>query len=120
MVSLINIQAQTYTLPTVLVDSMIWEVQKGRACDTALNFALQSIEAKNVLIDGQGKLIELRGRQIATLTELDQTWQMRMDNQADLFFIEKSKLKQQKRKWLKIALSEAGLIALLLAVFLSQ
>lgn len=97
---------------------MIFEVRKGRECSATLTASLERITALQILNHSQGQLIELRGREVANLKELDHNWSLRMDNQADLFFIEKSKLKEQKRKWLKIALSEAGLIAVLLVLLL--
>lgn len=95
---------------------MIWEVQKGRACDTALNFALQTIESKNVLIDGQGKIIELRDQQIENYALLDANWSARLQNQTELFQIERSNLKQKIRKRNKILVGQGLVIAILLAL----
>lgn len=109
-------QSATFTLPTYVLDSMIWEVQKGRACDTALNFALQTIESKNVLIDGQGKIIELRDQQIENYALLDANWSARLQNQTELFQIERSNLKQKIRKRNKILVGQGLVIAILLAL----
>lgn len=95
---------------------MIFEVRKGRQCDTAMNFALQSIESKNVLIDGQGKIIELRGQQIENYALLDQNWSLRLTNQSDLFMIEKSNLKKKIKKHRKIIVGQGLVIAILLAL----
>lgn len=95
---------------------MIWEVQKGRACDTALNFALQSIEAKNVLIDGQRKLIDLRGKQIENYALLDANWSARLQNSNDLFQIEKSNLKQKIKRRNKFIAGQGLVIAILVGL----
>lgn len=97
---------------------MIFEVRKGRECSATLAASLERITALQILSTEQAGLIELRGREVQALKELDGNWSLRLQNQTDLFLIEKSKLKTQKRKWLRIAISEAGLIAVLLAVLL--
>lgn len=112
-------QSKTFTLRTDILDSMIFELRKGRACDTALNFALQTIESKNNLIHGQDKIIELRGQEIENYRLLDANWSARLTNQAELESLERSKLKTKLRKQRKIIFGEAvGIIALLAVIVL--
>jgi hypothetical protein len=111
-------QSKTFTLPIAIVDSLIFETRKGRACDTALNFALQTIQAKNSLIDGQGKIIELRAKEIGLLKELDANWSARLTNQAELSSIERQKLRNKVRKLGRIIFGESVGIGVLLALLL--
>lgn len=111
-------QSKTFTLPTVIVDSMIFEVRKGRECDTALNFALQTIEAKNSLIHGQGKIIELRGKQIENYALLDANWSERMSNLTETHSLDKAKLKAEKKKLRKIIFGESLAIIVLVVLLL--
>ena len=97
---------------------MIYEVRKGRACDTALNFALQTIEAKNNLIDGQSKIIELRAKEIANYRLLDANWSQRLTNQAELSSIERQKLRNKVRKRGKIIFGQSVGIGVLIALLL--
>lgn len=112
--SAIQSYAQLYTLKVSQFDSLIWMAHKSKACDTALNFALQTIEAKNSLIHGQGKIIELRGSQIATLQELDGNWSSRMQNAQDLYFLDKSILKAKIKRKNKTILGLSGISLILL------
>jgi len=97
---------------------LIYEVRKGRACDTALNFALQTIEAKNSLIDGQGKIIELMGQEIENYRLLDANWSARLTNQAELSSIERQKLRHKVRKRGKIIFGQSVGIGVLIALLL--
>lgn len=87
--------------------------QKSKACDTALNFALQTIQQKDALIAGQGKLIDLRGKEVANLTELDRNSQLQRENLVNTFNLEKSKLKAQKQKWRRVAFGQAVVIVII-------
>jgi hypothetical protein len=64
-----------YTLPSVIVDSLIWETLRGRECAnlTALQ-AVGLIQANEVIL-GQGKAIELLKTQINTLEQANYNWE---------------------------------------------
>jgi hypothetical protein len=109
---------QSYIIKVSQLDSLLWMAQKSKTCDSALNFALETIKAKDALVEGQGKLIDLRGKEVATLKELDANWELRLDNTNKAFLIQKSELKQKVRRKNKVILAESGLIGLLLLILL--
>jgi hypothetical protein len=90
--------------------------QKSKACDTALNFALQTIEAKNSLIDGQSKLIALRGIEIENYRLLDANWSARLTNQNELFQIQREKDRYKIKKQRKTIFGLSGGIVILVAI----
>jgi hypothetical protein len=109
---------QYYRIRTGAFDSLAYLAQKGKICDTALNSHLKAITALQNLNRASERLSQENAAQVATLKAQIGNLKDQNQNQQDLYTIEKSKLKQQKRKWIKIAISEAGLIALLVAVIL--
>ena len=117
-IQFVQAQSPSFTLPTSVLDSMVWEVRKGRQCDTALNFALQTIEQKNALIAGQGKLIDLRAKEVATLQELDRNSGLQRDNLEKTFNLDKSILKTKIKKKNRTILGLSGLSAVLLAILI--
>lgn len=114
--SAIQSYAQLYTLKVSQFDSLIWMAQKGQFCDTAYTTALERITALQNLTHSQGQLIELRGREVATLKELDGNWSLRLQNQTDLYFIEKSALKAKVKKQRKTIFGLSGVSLILLAI----
>lgn len=92
--------------------------QKSKTCDSALNFALETLKAKDALVEGQGKLIELRGKEVAALKELDANWELRLDNTNKAFLIQKSELRKKVKKRNRIIFAESGLIGLLVLILL--
>lgn len=116
--SVIQSYAQSYTLKVSQFDSLIWLAKKGKFCDTLSKTHLNRITALENLTLTQGALIELRGREVAKLKELDSNWSDRLTNQNDLFQIEKSTLKTRIRKRNKIIVAETTVIGVLLLILL--
>lgn len=97
---------------------MIFEVKKGRTCADALNSALETLKEKDSVIHGQGKLIELRGKEMASLKELDRNSGLQRDNLVKTHEVDKSLLKTKVRKRGRIIAGQSGLIAILFLVLI--
>lgn len=118
MVNVIPSLSQSYTIKVSKLDSLIFYAKKGKFCDSLSETHLKAITALQISDSQKGKVIELQSSLIENYRILDANWSESLQNQADLFLIEKSKLRSQKRKWLRISIAEAGLIAVLLIALL--
>jgi len=106
--------SQTYTLPSVLFDSMVFEVIKGRSCDS-----LQAIRAERIKNQGEQLLNQDSALKLAVSLSEAKEAEVKELRQALTITEAKSKmeLKDQKRKTRKvaiIAISEAILLIVIL------
>jgi hypothetical protein len=103
-----------YTLPSVIVDSLIWETLRGRECAnlTALQ-AVGLIQANEVIL-GQGKAIELLKSQINTLERANYNWEHTLSISNEQW---EREIKHYRRKligWKLIAIGQVVLLVLVL------
>lgn len=108
----------TYATPVNYFDSLTYETRLGRSCSELSASQDSLIQAQSLELVAGDKLMKLQGSQIANFEFRNDQQNARFDNAQELFAIEKSKLKVQKRKWLRIAIAEGGLIAVLLIALL--
>lgn len=115
MIAPVIAKSQSFTLPTSILDSMLWEVERGRSCDS-----LRLAQAK--LINSQGKQLlstekELKLSQAKSVLQdsllANEQNQRKLDQrQSDL---DKKVLKGKvKRRNKFIAIESIGIILLLL------
>lgn len=117
MTGSVTASAQNYTLPAWVYDSMTFEVARGRECSAlvdGLNFEILALKSVTL---SQDKAITLQKDQIQSYAILEGNLKAQNQNQSDLFFIEKSKLKGKIKKKNKtigvLSLVIAGLVAAL-------
>ena len=110
--------SQNFTLPSVVVDSMIFEVRKGRACDSLQKAQLRLILATQEQLSSRDKVIALQDRQIENYGLIQETWEKRFTNAQELYTIEKSSLRQKVKKRNKLIVGQSLVIAILVAVIL--
>ncbi len=118
MTGSVTASAQNYTLPAWVYDSMTFEVARGRECSAlvdGLNFEILALKAVTL---SQGKAITLQKEQIQSYAILEGNLKAQNQNQSELFFIEKSTLRQKVKKRNKLIIGMAGTIAVLVAVIL--
>lgn len=109
-------QIKTFPVPVGILDTMLFEIERGRSCDSlqkALNFEILALNAVSLSKD---KAITLQKGQIQTYAVLEGNLRDQMQNQVDLFQIERSNLKQKIRKRNKILVGQGLVIAILVAL----
>lgn len=107
---------QFYRIEVGKLDTLFFLATKGKKCDS-LQISLQGVlKAQEAQIEGQGKIIELSGRQIENYRILDANSQAQLQNTNDLFLIEKSELKQKVKKQRRTIFGLSGVSLILLAI----
>lgn len=83
--------SQTYPIPVEVFDRMVWEVQRGRACDTLQ--ARQAVEINAMLkeLAHQGQIIELQAGQITDAGAVIQAERMQRGTEGKLHMQEVAK-----------------------------
>jgi len=115
MIGSVTAFSQTYTLPSVLFDSMVFEVRKGRSCDS-----LQAIRAERIKNQGEQLLNQDSALKIAvTLSEAKEA-EVNELRQALTKTEAKSnmELKNQKTKTRKITLIAIGQTVIIVLLIL--
>lgn len=97
---------------------MIFEVRKGRVCDSLQNAQSRLILATQEQLSTRDKVIALQDAKIENLGLISQTWEKRYDSAQELYSIDKSRMKTKLRKRGRIIFGESVGIAVLLVVFL--
>jgi hypothetical protein len=100
--------SQYYTLPSVIADSLVFEVQQGRQC--AEITALQAVQLTNLsdIVDSQSKAIELLKTQTNALQGQVYIWEQTLVISGE----QNKRLKKSIVKWKLIAIGQAVLIIL--------
>lgn len=116
MIAFVQANSQNFTLPIKIVDSLIFEVKKGRSCDTLQQKQLLEIKALGDELIANGKVIELKTtenqQQSLIISSLNSTISL-MSEKSDL---EKDKLKTRIRHLWAAILSEGAIIVLLILI----
>lgn len=111
-------QSQNFTLPSAVLDSMIFEVRKGRECSLALVASIEAITALQISEGQKGRLIELQASQLENYRLLDANSEARMQNQTELFMIDRQKQKAKLKKRGRIILGQSVAIVVLVVLIL--
>jgi len=109
---------QYYRIEVGKLDTLFFYAQKGKICDTTIKTQLEAITALQISDREKGELIVLKDARLKNYAILDENWSLRLQNQGDLFQIEKSTLRQKVKKRNKLIIGMAGTIAVLVAVIL--
>jgi hypothetical protein len=103
---------QNYTLPSVLLDSLVYETQRGRVCEQIT--AIQAVQLINLsdLIDSKGKAIELLKTQTNALQGQVYIWEQTYQLNDQQHQAQNRHLKKSILKWKLIAVGQAVLLIL--------
>ncbi len=107
---------QNYTLPSVLFDSLTFEVVQGRECSKLADSYLNQIYYRDSLLEEGAKLIELQAGVIESQNAIINDWPKEVRANAQIYEAEKKRLKNKIRKARRLAFFEGGLLILIAAI----
>lgn len=105
---------QNFTLPTVILDSLIFEVRKGRSCDSLQVLNERIIKSQGVQLLNQDALVKLTESKVKTLESLVSNAKEMQNLDFQQYAIDLGKEKRKKRKWIKVALVQTVVIVVLI------
>lgn len=108
-------QSKNFSIPTLYLDSLIWEARVGRSCTRLTNAQSIEISALTEQVFNQGKAISLQRTQISQLEASNSLLGERSALEATVAKDKNTRLKQRLRKagiW--IAGEGVGIIVLVL------
>jgi hypothetical protein len=106
--------SQTFTLPTVILDSMIFEVRKGRACDTVMHKQEVELQKLGAELLANGKAIILLTKESSELSGLLKNCEELGALAVKEFRLEKRKLLVKIRKLIRVVILEGGVIVVMI------
>lgn len=100
-------------IPNAILDSMIWEVAKGRHCDSLQRVQQKEIEALGSELIANQNAVSMQTRQLSTLDSLSTGLRQEVkvvEERGD----ERLKIEKKKSRRFKIAAALEGLLILIL------
>lgn len=116
MIAFAQVNSQNFILPTKIVDSLIFEVKKGRSCDTLQQKQLLEIKALGDELIANGKVVELKTTENQQLSFIISTLNSTIALSSEKSDAEKEKLKTRIRHLWAAILSEGAIIVLLILI----
>jgi thioredoxin-related protein len=116
MIAFAQANSQNFILPTKIVDSLIFEVKKGRSCDTLQQKQLFEIKTLRDELIANGKVIKLKTTENEQLSFIISTLNTTISLSSERSEIEKEKLKTRIRHLWAAILSEGAIIVLLILI----
>lgn len=110
--------SQNYTLPSVLFDSLVFEVRKGRSCDSLNTLNERLIKSQGIQLVNYKELVKTSDGKIAALEALIFNYKESKELLTQQFALDKSKLEKKIKKRNKLIIGEGGIILLLLIVLI--
>ncbi len=110
--------SQGIFLPSAIVDSIIWKLDRGRTCDSLAASQELEINALNGLALTQGRRIILTNTKITQLEQIIQALQERANSQQDVSQAKIEKLKTRIRKFWRVVVIESGVIVVLVVLLI--
>jgi hypothetical protein len=108
---------QTSTIPSVILDSLIYETKKGRECGNLSIKQQIEINAITAQLTTQGKIISLKDTEVDQLRAVVATQSNELLAVKDLHGLEKARLKAKlKRLWRVVIIEGAGVIILVVLI----
>lgn len=107
--------SQTFTLPTYILDSLLWEAERGRSCDSLRVAQARLIESQGLELIEVNKALKLSMNESKTLSAL--VTNAKESNEILTMQFQKDIKQERKktRKWKGLAILEAvGFIGILL------
>lgn len=109
---------QSFTLPTKILDSLIWETRKGRSCDTLQRIQMAEIIALQNLQMASGAVIRIQRQQITLLDSLLLSKAREQEVNRNIHRLEKRGLINDLRRLKLVAIGEGVLVVLLVILLL--
>lgn len=108
--------SQNSTLPSVIVDSLIFEVLQGRACTAVTKAQSAQISALETELQASGQIVVLQESKINSLDAILATWPQQLKAQGEIHRIEKQRLKKRLNRLWRVVILETGAIILILLI----
>ncbi|OPZ92349.1 MAG: hypothetical protein BWY74_01622 [Firmicutes bacterium ADurb.Bin419] len=116
MIAFAQANSQSFILPTKIVDSLIFEVKKGRQCDSLQQAQFNEIKKLGDDLLANGKIITLQKTENKQLSDIIITFQEEKALLEEKFVLKVEDLKTKiKHLWIGI-LSEGVVIILLILI----
>ena len=116
MIAFAQANSQNFILPTKIVDSLIFEVKKGRVCDSLQQVQFSEIKKLGDELLANGKIITLQKTENKQLSDIITTFQKEKAFLEEKFVLQTKDLKTKIRHlWVGI-LSEGVIIILLILI----
>ena len=109
---------QSTSLPSIIVDSIIWRLNLGRACDTLQAKQATELNALSAVVFHQGQRITLSNTKITQLEDVIKLMQEQGANQKEVAQIKNEKLKIRIRKLVRFIVIESGIIVVLVILII--
>lgn len=106
--------SQTYQVPSVILDSLIFETIRGRQCDSVLVAKNTHIEKLYQELSGKDRQIALHKGQYEAQEFITKTWEYQYKDLQELNRIEAKGLKRKVRNRTFLVIGEGVLIILLI------
>jgi hypothetical protein len=105
---------QTYTLPSVLFDSMVFEVRRGRSCDSLQILNDRIIESQGTQLLNYDKLVKTMDAKVSTLEALVENRKEATEKLTQQFNQDRKALKRKVRIRNLVILGEAVITLILI------
>lgn len=105
--------AQT-ALPNVILDSMIFEVKRGRQCELVIKSQADELQKQGQELAHTNKALKLSQSESKTLESLVSNTRESQNLDFQQYAIDLGKEKRKKRKWIKVALVQTVVIVVLI------
>lgn len=107
--------AQTVTLPTWLIDSMSYEVKRGRQCELVIKSQADELQKQGQELAHVNTALKLSQSESSTLSNLLENSKKGNEILSSQFALDISKEKRKTKRWRKVAVIETvGLVGLLI------
>jgi len=110
--------SQNYILPSVLFDSLAFEVTQGRACSSALSGLRQETLWLDSVRTNQDEMLSLQADVIEAQNKIIGDWPKEVRANAEICEAEKERLKVKIRRLWRVVVTEAGSMAVIVIVLL--
>ena len=118
MIVCASAHCQTFTLPSDIFDRMVFEVRKGRVCDTLQRAQQIEINAITAQLTTQGKIISLKDTEVDQLKAFIGSQSNELLAVKDLYGLEKARLKNKLKRLWRVVVIESGAIVVILVVLI--
>jgi hypothetical protein len=114
----VGAHGQNYTLPPITIDSAIYEIRKGRACDSLQR--AQAAESKKLgeKALAQGEVIRLQEVKEGSMQFIIDQWSARYDLLTEAVVVQKKAFKARLKRLWRVVIVEGVAIVVLVIILI--